>query len=160
MFNCRQMVFRRKKTGDKTINSQSFVLATGCVTTHSCSQTPEWCRESLRWNEEWYQVVFIDESRFCLGMSNGRIKKRRRRTMISPVFRGAACATIDAQARIVRVTLDRFGEVEVNLLPCPPKSSDIFLIKNVWNLMATKFKISTSNTRVIPKDVERDYYIL
>lgn len=38
-----------------------------------------WCRERLQWDEEWHQVVFSDESRFCLGMSDGRIRVRRRR---------------------------------------------------------------------------------
>ena len=37
----------------------------------------------------------------------------------------------NAQPRISRVTLDRVEEVEVNLDPCHPKSSDISLSENV-----------------------------
>jgi hypothetical protein len=31
------------------------------------------------WTEEWHNMVFTDESRFCLGMHNGRRQVRRRR---------------------------------------------------------------------------------
>lgn len=39
----------------------------------------EWCRLRLHWNLEWHRVVFSDESRFCLGMHDGRMRVRRRR---------------------------------------------------------------------------------
>lgn len=39
----------------------------------------QWCRERLQWNQEWNTVVFSDESRFCLGMHDGRARVRRRR---------------------------------------------------------------------------------
>jgi hypothetical protein len=42
-------------------------------------QRLEWCQERLQWDEEWHQVVFSDESRFCLGMNDDRIRVRRRR---------------------------------------------------------------------------------
>lgn len=39
----------------------------------------EWCRERMLWDQEWNTVVFSDESRFCLGMHDGRARVRRRR---------------------------------------------------------------------------------
>jgi hypothetical protein len=42
-------------------------------------QRLEWCRERQQWREEWYNMVFSDESRFCLGMHDGRRRVRRRR---------------------------------------------------------------------------------
>jgi hypothetical protein len=39
----------------------------------------EWCRERQQWREEWHNMVFSDESRFCLGMHDGRRRVRRRR---------------------------------------------------------------------------------
>lgn len=38
----------------------------------------QWCRQRLHWRTEWQTVVFSDESRFCLGASDGRIRVRRR----------------------------------------------------------------------------------
>lgn len=40
-------------------------------------QRLEWCRERLGWDLEWNSVVFSDESRFCLGMHDGRQRVRR-----------------------------------------------------------------------------------
>ena len=42
-------------------------------------QRLEWCRERLQWDQEWNSVVFSDESRFCLGMHDGRQRVRRLR---------------------------------------------------------------------------------
>ncbi|CAH1987993.1 unnamed protein product [Acanthoscelides obtectus] len=39
----------------------------------------EWCRQRSLWDEEWNSIVFSDESRFCLGMHDGRARVRRRR---------------------------------------------------------------------------------
>ncbi|CAH1996987.1 unnamed protein product [Acanthoscelides obtectus] len=52
------------------------------------SQSPEeavdafknaWCRQRSLWDQEWNSIVFSDESRFCLGMHDGRARVRRRR---------------------------------------------------------------------------------
>jgi hypothetical protein len=42
-------------------------------------QRLEWCIERQQWREEWYNMVFSDESRFRLGMHDGRRRVRRRR---------------------------------------------------------------------------------
>lgn len=39
----------------------------------------EWCNERLQWVDQWKQVVFSDESRFCLCAHDGRKMVRRRR---------------------------------------------------------------------------------
>ncbi|CAG8688788.1 10631_t:CDS:2, partial [Gigaspora margarita] len=38
----------------------------------------KWCREHLKWINEWQMVVFSDESRFCLHKSDGRERTWRR----------------------------------------------------------------------------------
>ncbi|CAH1981761.1 unnamed protein product [Acanthoscelides obtectus] len=38
-----------------------------------------WCRQRSLWDREWNSIVFSDESRFCLGMHDGRARVRRRR---------------------------------------------------------------------------------
>jgi hypothetical protein len=42
-------------------------------------QRLDWCRERINWDREWNVVVFSDESRFCLGMHDGRQRVRRLR---------------------------------------------------------------------------------
>ncbi|CAH1987752.1 unnamed protein product [Acanthoscelides obtectus] len=39
-----------------------------------------WCRQRSLWDQEWNSIVFSDESRFCLGMHDGRARVRRRRS--------------------------------------------------------------------------------
>ncbi|CAH1969158.1 unnamed protein product [Acanthoscelides obtectus] len=39
----------------------------------------EWCRQRSLWDQEWNSIVFSDESRFCLGMHDGRARVRKRR---------------------------------------------------------------------------------
>ncbi|CAH1998073.1 unnamed protein product [Acanthoscelides obtectus] len=38
-----------------------------------------WCRQRSLWDQEWNSIVFSDESRFCLGMHDGRARVRGRR---------------------------------------------------------------------------------
>ena len=38
----------------------------------------KWCREHLKWVNEWQMVVFTDESRFCLHKADGRERTWRR----------------------------------------------------------------------------------
>ncbi|CAH1953450.1 unnamed protein product [Acanthoscelides obtectus] len=38
-----------------------------------------WCKQRSLWDQEWNSIVFSDESRFCLGMHDGRARVRRRR---------------------------------------------------------------------------------
>lgn len=38
----------------------------------------QWCQARAHWRTEWRSVVFSDESRFCLGASDGRVLVRRR----------------------------------------------------------------------------------
>ncbi|CAH1955546.1 unnamed protein product [Acanthoscelides obtectus] len=41
--------------------------------------TQWWCRQRSLWDQEWNRIVFSGESRFCLGMYDGRARVRRRR---------------------------------------------------------------------------------
>lgn len=38
----------------------------------------QWCRDRREWRDEWRRVVFSDESRFCLGANDGRMRVWRR----------------------------------------------------------------------------------
>ena len=39
----------------------------------------QWCRERQSWTfGDWQRIVFSDESRFCLGAHDGRVRVRRR----------------------------------------------------------------------------------
>ncbi|CAH1959968.1 unnamed protein product [Acanthoscelides obtectus] len=42
-------------------------------------ENSNWCRQRSLWDQEWNSIVFSDESRFCLGMLDGRARVRRRR---------------------------------------------------------------------------------
>ncbi|GBN76927.1 hypothetical protein AVEN_200071-1 [Araneus ventricosus] len=48
------------------------------LTSNHCRLRREWCQASAHWRTEWRSVVFSDESRFCLGASDGRVLVRRR----------------------------------------------------------------------------------
>ncbi|GBO20097.1 hypothetical protein AVEN_178687-1 [Araneus ventricosus] len=48
------------------------------LTTNHCRLRREWCRARAYWRKGWRSVVFSDESRFCLGASDGRVLVRRR----------------------------------------------------------------------------------
>ncbi|GBM88890.1 hypothetical protein AVEN_134150-1 [Araneus ventricosus] len=48
------------------------------LTPNHCRLRSEWCQAGARWRTEWRSVVFSDESRFCLGDSDGRVLVRMR----------------------------------------------------------------------------------
>ncbi|GBM70362.1 hypothetical protein AVEN_151495-1 [Araneus ventricosus] len=48
------------------------------LTPNHCCLRREWCHARAHWRTEWRSVVFSDESRFCLGASDGRVLVRRR----------------------------------------------------------------------------------
>ena len=54
------------------------------------------------------------------------------------VLQNAAFQQDNAQPHNTRVTLDPVEEVEVNLNPCHPKSSDIPLIQNGWDVIGIR----------------------
>ncbi|GFV44378.1 transposable element Tc1 transposase [Trichonephila clavipes] len=43
------------------------------LTLSHCRLRRQWCQARARWRTEWRSVVFSDESRFCLGASDGRM---------------------------------------------------------------------------------------
>ncbi|GBM97398.1 hypothetical protein AVEN_822-1 [Araneus ventricosus] len=55
-------------------------LSVACIplTPNHCRLRREWCQARAHWRTEWRSVVFSDESRFCLGASDGRVLVRRR----------------------------------------------------------------------------------
>ena len=44
-----------------------------------CTRRLEWSNERANWMHEWHQIVFSDESRFCLWAHDGRRRVRRMR---------------------------------------------------------------------------------
>ncbi|GBM44006.1 hypothetical protein AVEN_218154-1 [Araneus ventricosus] len=48
------------------------------LTPNHCRLRREWCQTSAHWRTEWRYVVFSDESRFCLGASDGCVLAKRR----------------------------------------------------------------------------------
>ncbi|CAH1381946.1 unnamed protein product, partial [Tenebrio molitor] len=48
------------------------------LTSNHRRQRWAWCNERTAWDEQWNSVIFSDESRFCLGMHDGRRRVRRR----------------------------------------------------------------------------------
>ncbi|CAH2001844.1 unnamed protein product [Acanthoscelides obtectus] len=46
---------------------------------NKCFENFFWCRQRSLWDQEWNSIVFSEESRFCLGMHDGRARVRRRR---------------------------------------------------------------------------------
>ncbi len=47
------------------------------LTPAHCRERLSWCRARADWTVEWRRVVFSDESRFCLGRSDRRVRVRR-----------------------------------------------------------------------------------
>ncbi|GBM29648.1 hypothetical protein AVEN_125295-1 [Araneus ventricosus] len=48
------------------------------LTPRHCRLRRQWCQARAQWRAEWRSVVFSDDSRFCLGASDGRVLIRRR----------------------------------------------------------------------------------
>lgn len=69
-------VYRRIRSFGITSYRPQFVLP---LTPRHRSDRLAWCRERLNWDYEWNTIVFSDESRFSLGMHDGRARVRRRR---------------------------------------------------------------------------------
>ncbi|CAH1989353.1 unnamed protein product [Acanthoscelides obtectus] len=93
-----------------------------------------WCRQRSLWDQEWNSIVFSDESRFCLGMHDGRARVRRRRGERSNpqffverhVHHNVGVMVWGALAYGSRSPLifirDSFQHNDVTLLPWPPRS--------------------------------------
>ncbi|GFT03853.1 transposable element Tc1 transposase [Trichonephila clavipes] len=47
------------------------------LTPSNCCLRRQWCQARAHWRTEWRSVVFSDESRFCLGASDGGVLVRR-----------------------------------------------------------------------------------
>lgn len=165
------------------------------LTAQHRQQRLEWCRLRMHWIVEWHKVVFSDESRFCLGMHDGRMRVRRRRgerrdiqfsverhvhRAVGIMVWGAIAygsrsqlvfiqATMNAQRyideviephiipylqqledplfqqdnatpHVARISINRFEEANVNILPWPPKSPDLSPIEHVWDIMGRKIR--------------------
>ncbi|CAH2011764.1 unnamed protein product [Acanthoscelides obtectus] len=113
----------------------------------------DWCRQRSLWDQEWNSIVFSDESRFCLGMHDGRARVRRRRgerrnpqffverhvhhtvgVMVwDPTFQQD-----NARPHVARVTIDFFQHNDVILLPWSPRSPDLSPIEHVWDMMGRR----------------------
>ncbi|KAH0817434.1 hypothetical protein GEV33_005357 [Tenebrio molitor] len=49
------------------------------LTPNHRGQRLAWCNERIAWDKQWNSIIFSDESRFCLGMHDGRRRVRRLR---------------------------------------------------------------------------------
>ncbi|GFU82369.1 uncharacterized protein TNCV_2356551 [Trichonephila clavipes] len=54
------------------------------IPSHCCLRC-QWCQTRVHWRMEWTFVVFSDESRLCLGASDGSVLVRRRPSTILSV---------------------------------------------------------------------------
>ncbi|CAH2013356.1 unnamed protein product, partial [Acanthoscelides obtectus] len=118
-----------------------------------------WCRQRSLWDQEWNSTVFSDESRFCLGMHDGRARVRRRRgerrnpqffverhvhhtfgVMVwGAIAYGSRSPLIFIRGNMnVQLTIDFFQQNDVTLLPWPPRSPDLSPIEHVWDMMARR----------------------
>ncbi|EEZ98274.1 Transposable element Tc3 transposase-like Protein [Tribolium castaneum] len=148
----------------------------------------DWCRARENWDLEWNSVVFSDESRFCLGMHDGRQRVRRVRgerrnvafsverpvartvgvmiwgaiaygsrspllfiegsmtaqryvqEVLEPVavpyvqtIENASFQQDNATPHSARFTLRYLEEVQVQVLPWPPRSPDLSPIEHIWD---------------------------
>ncbi|KAH0810441.1 hypothetical protein GEV33_012350 [Tenebrio molitor] len=106
------------------------------------------------WTEEWHNMVFTDESRFCLGMHSGRRQVRRRRGErpdIEFAFERPAHRTVgvmpifrqdNARSHIIaRRTLQFLNEAGVNISPWPARSPDLNPIEQVWDMIGRRLTI-------------------
>ncbi|GBM71249.1 hypothetical protein AVEN_130473-1 [Araneus ventricosus] len=48
------------------------------LTPDHCRLRREWCQARVHWRTEWRSVVCSDQSRFCLGASDGHLLVRRK----------------------------------------------------------------------------------
>ncbi|CAH1998257.1 unnamed protein product [Acanthoscelides obtectus] len=127
-----------------------------------CINLRGWCRQRSLWDQEWNSIVFSDESRFCLGMHDGRaIAYGSRSPLIfirgnmnaehyihevlephlSPYLDTLADPTFqqdNARPHVARVTIDFFQHNDVTLLPWPPRSPDLSPIEHVWDMMGRR----------------------
>ncbi|GFX99780.1 transposable element Tcb1 transposase [Trichonephila clavipes] len=117
------------------------------------------------WAEEWNEVLFTDESRFCLQHHDGRIRVRRHRgdrmlnccvihshTGSAPgitVWGGIGyhsrtplgLATVifqqdNARPHVSRIVQRFFVNYQIELLPWPVRSPDLSPIENMWSMVA------------------------
>ena len=65
-------VYRRIRSFGLT----SYLYLVLPLTAEHRRQQLEWCNDKSDWNFEWRRIVSSDESRFCLGMHNGRMRVR------------------------------------------------------------------------------------
>ncbi|CAH1978256.1 unnamed protein product [Acanthoscelides obtectus] len=121
-----------------------------------------WCRQWSLWDQEWNSIVFSDESRFCLGMHDGRARVRRRRGerrnpqffverhvhhTVGVMVWGAIAYGFRSPLIFIRGNMnaqryihesDFFQQNDVTLLPWPPRSPDLSPIEHVWDMMGRR----------------------
>ncbi|CAH1963187.1 unnamed protein product [Acanthoscelides obtectus] len=103
---------------------------------NKCFENWFWCRQRSLWDQEWNSIAFSDESRFCLGMHDGRARVRRRRgERRNPQF------FVERRVGVMvwgAIAYDFFQHNDVTLLPWPPRSPDLSPIEHVWYMMGRR----------------------
>ncbi|GFW31656.1 transposable element Tcb1 transposase [Trichonephila clavipes] len=77
----------------------------------------QWCDERWTWTTEWNDIVFTDESRFCLQHLDGQD---------------------NARPHLARNVQGFFFIHQIELLPRPACSLDILPFENVWSMLAQR----------------------
>ncbi|GFW44685.1 transposable element Tcb1 transposase [Trichonephila clavipes] len=106
------------------------------------------------WAKERNEVVFTDESRFCLQHPDGRIRVWRHRgermlnscdmqrnTGPAPGIMGLATTIFlqdKTQPHVARIVQSFFVNHQIDLLPWPARSPDLSPLDNMWSMVAQR----------------------
>ena len=99
------------------------------LTPRNCKPWLLWCHERVYWRVELCSVIFSDESRFCLYMSDGRTNVAYGMELVSAIFRNAFAHDTQAPHQVSWCV----GAISYNL-----RSHLVFLQRKVtYNIIRT-----------------------
>ncbi|GBO00403.1 hypothetical protein AVEN_36726-1 [Araneus ventricosus] len=130
-----------------------------CITLNPnhCRLRRDWCQARAHWRTEWRYVVFSDESWFCLGASEDRVRSTLvviSRTLtanlyislvIQPVvlpfinsIQGGVFQHVNARPHTAVVTQHALQSVD--MLPWSARSPDLSPMKHVWDIIGRQLQ--------------------